>query len=181
MKKSSAVFSIILLVSLLSACNLPQTGGSAPDANAIATQVAETLAAAAQQTPLASPTAQSSLTPMYTPTTTLTPIPLPGSIEGSISGYPYGGSTPRLTIVAYEQEAPWNYYYIITEDGSTYYSMDSHPLLIPGTWLVVAYDASGNSGGCTTVVTILSDQSTTCDISDWASAYPAKKAGIPNP
>ena len=182
MKRILVIINPILLVSLLCACNLPQGTVVTPNADSIASQVAATLTQAAQQTPLVSPTTHPptlTSSPLYTPTITITPIPLPGSLEGIISGYPYG-SVPRLIIVAYEQEPPYNYAYVITEAGSTYY-FNSTDYLVPGPWLVVAYDASGNSGGCTTIVTIISNQSTNCNINDWASAYPLKKSGIPNP
>jgi hypothetical protein len=53
--------------------------------------------------------------------------------------------------------------------------------LIPGQWLVVAYDSSGNSGGCSGPVTVVSNQTVSCTINDWASAFPSKPSGVPNP
>jgi len=139
------------------------------------------------------PTSTQTTTPMPSPTPTIgpsatktitlaptnTPIPKPGSIAGAISGYPYG-SLPSLAIVAYGQEPPYNHSYIITNPGTTYYSM-STDYLIPGKFQVVAYDASGNSGGCTSMVTVISEQTVTCDINDWAGSYPPKPSSVPNP
>ena len=67
-----------------------------------------------------------------------TPIPKPGSIAGAISGYPYG-SLPGLAIVAFGQDPPYYYSYMITNPGATSYSMSSN-YLIPGPFQVVAYD-----------------------------------------
>jgi hypothetical protein len=108
-----------------------------------------------------------------------TPIPKPGSIAGAISGYPYG-SLPSLAIVAFGQQPPYYYSYMITNSGATSYSMSSS-YLIPGQFQVVAYDASGNSGGCPGMVTVISDQTVTCNITDWAGGYPGKPSGVPNP
>ncbi len=177
--------SLLALVVLLSGCNLPLFSASTPDANAVATSVhatflaltpAETKEVQATPTLEASPTPETP-TPDAKATRTKTPVGPPGPIEGSISGYPYG-AVPSLTIVAFEQEAPYNYSYFITASGSTYFSMTSE-WMIPGTWLVVAYDASGNSGGCPTIVRVTSNQSVTCNITDWAGSYPSKPAGVP--
>jgi hypothetical protein len=87
---------------------------------------------------------------------------------------------PSLAIVAYEQEPPYNYSYWITAPGDTYFSMTSN-YLIPGKYLVVAYDAAGNSGGCTSLVEVKSEETSNCSITDWAGSYPSKPAGVPNP
>jgi hypothetical protein len=189
-KFARSLLMVIFTTLLFSACNLPQTGSQGSGSVPVGTAVAETLAALTQsaqqspqasgQTPLAPPTLASlTQTPGKLPTTTITPIPKPGSIAGNISGYPYG-PVPRLAVVAYGQEPPYNYSYVITDSGSSYYSM-STSYLIPGKWLVVAYDSSGNSGGCPVLVTVISDQTVNCDITDWASSYRSKPSGVPNP
>jgi len=207
MKIKPQLFSAILLVTFLCACNLAKTGTPVPPTGVVATIVASTLQALTQvpsqtlfstptlhpsQTPLPTlmgpsptvPSPSASFTPTKTPTTTTTPIPSstpipqPGSIAGSISGYPYG-SIPSLTIVAYGQNPPFNYSYIITGSGS-YYSM-STDYLLPGPWQVVAYDAAGHAGGCPGLVTVISNQTVTCNISDWSSSYRSKPSGVPNP
>jgi hypothetical protein len=114
-----------------------------------------------------------------TPPPSSTPIPKPGSIEGAISGYPVG-SLPSLAIVAYGKDPPYYYSYIITTPGSSSYSMSSD-YLIPGMFQVVAYDSSGNSGGCPGLVTVISEQTVTCNITDWAGSYPPKPSSVPNP
>jgi hypothetical protein len=108
-----------------------------------------------------------------------TPIPKPGSIEGAISGYPYG-SQPSLAIVAFGQAPPNYYSYMITNPGVSSFSMSSN-YLIPGQFQVVAYDASGHSGGCPALVTVISEKTVTCDISNWGGGYPPKPSGVPNP
>jgi hypothetical protein len=197
----------LLLVSFLAACSLPQVNPTA-DTGIVATKVAETLAAftqAAKQTTLPSPTSPSSITPTAsmtltlepttttgfttTPTETInptvtkrpteTPTSLPGTIAGSIYGYPYG-SIPDLAIVAFGQEPPYNYSYMITAAGQTYFSMTTKYLL-PGHYQVVAYDSSGNTGGCVINLLVISDQTVTCDITNWGGGYPAKPSGVPNP
>jgi len=196
----------VLLVILLAACNLPLGGGTEPDAGAVATRVASTLAAltqSVQQTPSASSPSPTLEQPAYTQTPTLTatmgptntqivtftptatmeptntPIPAPGTIAGAISGYSWG-SVPRLVIVAYGQEPPYYYSYIITGAGDTHFTM-STDYLIPGHFQVVAYDASGHSGGCTVNVLVISNQSVNCNITDWGGGYRAKPSGVPSP
>ena len=198
----------ILLAILLTACNLPQGSGSGTDTGTVATRVAMTLAAltqSAQQTSLASPSSQTSIQPTITltptqepsattgptntPTATLhptetiaptnTPIPAPGTIAGSISGYPYG-SVPGLAIVAFGQEPPNNYSWLITGAGETYFSMSSS-YLFPGHFQVVAYDSSGHTGGCTVNVLVISNQTVNCNITNWGGGYPAKPSGVPAP
>ncbi|MGB8212162.1 MAG: hypothetical protein WCE68_01260 [Anaerolineales bacterium] len=210
MKKIIAIYVCILLLSSLCACNLQSAATPVgPDSNTVATGVALTLAAltqsASQQTPLASPTlAQPTNTQLValssptfrliaaltatilvtpTPTTTLaptsTPVPKPGTITGSISGYPYG-TLGSLAIVAFGQQAPYNYSYWITASGDTSYTMTSS-YLIPGQYQVVAYDSSGHIGGCPGLVAVVSQQTVTCDITDWGGGYPSKPFGVPNP
>lgn len=200
----------ILLIILLTACNMPQAGGTGTDTGTVATKVALTLAASTpsvQQTPLASPTSPSSSTlvqPTTTQTPTLTPTetagssptltptlhptntavpsstatPPPGTIAGNITGYPYG-SVPSLAIVAFQQEAPYHYWYWITAAGSSYYSMDGY--ISTGNYQVVAYDSSGHAGGCTVNVLVISNQTVNCNITNWGGGYPAKPSGVPSP
>jgi hypothetical protein len=129
------------------------------------------------------PTATLEPTNTKAPTETLRPTitstPAPGTIAGSISGYPYG-SVPGLAIVAFGQEPPYNYSWMISGLGETYFSMSSS-YLVPGHYQVVAYDASGHAGGCTVLVLVISDQTVNCDITDWSAAYPAKPSGVPSP
>ncbi len=182
---SSRLVISVLLVLLLAACNLPQGGGSGPGTGVVATKVALTLAALTQSAPLevlATPTLEQ---PTYTqiPTETQgptdTPIPGPGTIAGGIFGYPYG-AVPRLAIVAFGQEPPNNYSYLITASGETYYSMTTI-YLIPGHYQVVAYDSSGHRGGCTFNVLVITNQVVICDITNWGGGYPGKPSGVPNP
>ena len=201
MKKPFALFATIFVVCLGSACNLPKAenpGGLTSDI--AATIVASTLTALTQpvqETPSALPntaTPTDTLTPISTPTVTfasiptMTPtititlapttslIPKPGSIEGNIS-YPYG-SIPNLTIVAFGQNPPYYYSYMTTNLGDTSYSMGGQ-YLIPGPFQVVAYDTSGHTGGCPALVTVISEQTVNCDITNWGGGYPPKPAGVP--
>ena len=198
------------MISCLCACNLPNATTSGPvNTGAVATQVVLTMAVftqSAQPAPLSSPTLNQlssptpgrptstpttafspTLTPTIRPTATMTltlppsatPIPKPGSIAGAISGYPYG-SLPSLVIVAFGQEPPYYYSYLITSPGDTSFSMSSS-YLIPGQFQVVAYDSNGHSGGCPAMVTVISEQTVTCDISNWGSGYPPKPSKVPNP
>jgi hypothetical protein len=208
MKKHLLTFASVLLVSFICACNLQKAGTPAgTDTENVATIVMQTLAAytpSEQQTTVISPTQPqltntqpvspsptSTPTVAPTPTVTLTPdltltsagtntpIPKPGTIEGAISGYPYG-ALPKLVIVAFGKEPPYNYSYLITSAGDTSYSMSSS-YLIPGKFQIVAYDSSNHSGGCPAIVTVISDQSVTCNITNWGGGYPAKPSGVPNP
>jgi hypothetical protein len=196
MKKPIKFISTILFITLLCACNLPRNGTILPTPSTVATTALPTLPALTS-TQVPSPTSRlPSFTPTITPTLipmppsltttkaitatpSITPIPQPGTIAGSISGYPYG-SLPALAIVAYGQNPPNYYSYIITAPGSTTFSM-STDYLIPGPFQVVAYDASGNSGGCPGFVTVISNQTVTCTISDWVSSYRSKPSNVPNP
>ena len=195
----------LLLVILLAACNLPKGDVTGPDTGAVATKVALTLAAltqTAQQMPITSPASPTSdqptntqiptLTgttvptytqiptrlPTETPGPTNTPLSAPGTISGSISGYPYG-SVPGLAIVAFGQEPPYRYWYLLTAPGSTYYSMDGY--ITTGNYQVVAYDSSGHAGGCTVNVLVISNDTVNCDITNWGGGYQAKPSGVPNP
>ncbi len=196
------------LVLLLAACKFPQFGAATPDNDTVATMVAQTLTALAQpaqHTPLPSPTSPTLVPPTHTrtptqpptgtmgptitqipsliPTETVkptnTPIPAPGIIAGAILGYPYG-SLPSLAIVAFGQEPPYYYSWLITGTGATYFTMSSE-YLIPGHFQVVAYDASGRTGGCTVIALVISKQTVNCDITNWGGGYPAKPSDVPNP
>lgn len=177
MMKIRAILIGAIILGCLSACNLPLAGPTT-GVDAVASLVAATLQEMA--TPVASliPSALPTMPlPTSTPAATLTPTPgttttpLPGSIEGSISGYPYG-SIPKLTVVAFDKSSPYlRYWFWKTASGNTTYAMDGY--ITPGTYQVVAYDASGHAGGCTTLVTVVSDQKVNCDITDWAGSYPA--------
>jgi hypothetical protein len=198
------LISVFFLLFLLSACNLPgRESPTATPGNPLSTRVAATLTsffAGASPTPsqtsiTATPTETPPPTMTYTSTQTLipsltpsltrtqvpsqTPIPKPGTIAGGISGYPYG-SVPSLAIVAYLQTPPYNYSYWITAPGDTYFSMTSS-YLIPGKYLLVAYDAGGHRGGCTTIVEVKSEETSNCDITDWSGSYPDKPTNVPNP
>ena len=204
MNKPAKVFAILLFISLLCACSLPQSGitatvSSTPTIKAplillgltqspYQVPLSSSTFPASNHTPPSTPTLPSptlTLAPSLTPTEyltftpSITPIPQPGTIAGSVSGYPYG-SLPALAIVAYGQNPPYNYSYIITIPGSAYFSM-STDYLLPGPFQVVAYDISGNSGGCPGFVTVISNQTVNCTISDWASSYRSKPSGVPNP
>jgi hypothetical protein len=199
----AASFSIAIL---LAACNLPQGITNTPDLGTVSTKVALTLVALtqlAQQVPITSPgspiseqpvnTQNPTLTettePTYTqtptqlPTGTIaptnTPLSAPGTVAGSISGYPYG-ALPSLAIVAYGQEPPYYYSYMITGAGQTYFEMTTSYLL-PGHYQVVAYDSSGHAGGCNFNVMVVSNQTVNCDITNWGGSYRAKPSGVPNP
>ena len=210
MKRFFIIFVSALFSAPLCACNLvaSSTPGGI-DSGAVATQVAMTMAVftqSAQPAQLSSPTLQQvssptlgqptstqtitpspTLTPTAGPSATMTatlapsstPIPKPGSIAGGISGYPYG-SLPSLAIVAFGQDPPYYYSYMITNPGDNSYSMSSS-YLIPGQFQVVAYDASGHSGGCSGLVTVISEQTVTCNITHWGGGYPPKPSKVPNP
>ncbi len=202
MKKNTSISTSIFIIFWIGACNLQSAGtpiGTISDS--VATKVVLTLAAftqSAQGIPLASPTLEQptifqtvAVTPTSTPTVSLTPtmmqtltptdtpVPKPGVIAGDISGYPYG-SLPKLVIVAFDQEPPYNYSYWITAAGDTSYSMTSN-YLIHGKYQVVAYDSKNHTGGCLVFVRVISDQTVRCDISSWGGGYPAKPSGVPNP
>jgi hypothetical protein len=210
MKRQLRILVSALMISCLSACNLPGSPTQVQsNPGAVATQVALTLAVftqSAQSAPLSSPTLEQlssptlgqptstltvapspTLTPTAGPSATMTltlapsstPIPKPGSIAGTVSGYPYG-SLPGLAIVAFGQDPPYYYSYMITNAGTSSYSMSSS-YLIPGQFQVVAYDASGRSGGCPSLVTVISEQTVTCDITNWGGSYPSKPSSVPKP
>ena len=180
MKSLSRLMFVILLIVLLTACNMP-SGSSVDTVDEVATQVAQTLAAwsPAETTPAVEnilPTDTPS--PTMTETPEVTAVPDPGTISGTISGYPYG-SQPRLAIVAIGYSTG-NWTYVINVPGDTYFYLASQYLL-PGQYYVVAYDSSGNSGGCPGLVTVVSDETASCTISDWVSWYPARPSGVPVP
>jgi hypothetical protein len=196
----------LFLVILLAACSLQQANPIS-DSDLVATKVEATLAGLTQSALLTPATAMPSLTPLpptvtqaatlapsatigftATPTITMpptltmgvTPSPTPGlgTIAGSIIGYPYG-SVPALAIVAFGQKPPFNYWYWITGTGNTFFSMDGY--ITTGQYQVVAYDSSGHVGGCVVIVQVVTNQTVTCDISNWGGGYPSKPAGVPNP
>jgi hypothetical protein len=196
----------LIIVILLAACNLPQGGVNGPDSGTVSTKVALTLVAltqSAQQVPITSPGSPTSVQPAITQNPTLTgttaptftqipslpptetiaptntPLSAPGTIAGSISGYPYG-SIPKLAIVAFQQESPYNRGYVMTNAGETYYENSSN-WIIPGHFQVVAYDSSGHTGGCTSIVEVISNTTVTCNITNWGGGYPSKPSFVPNP
>lgn len=120
----------------------------------------------------------STLTPTLTPTTDLTATLEPGigSISGLINNYVFG-AIPQLTIVAFEQNPPYHYWYLILGAGNTGYSMDEY--ISSGKYQVVAYDQVGHKGGCISIVVVKKNQMATCDITDWTGIYPDKPAGVP--
>jgi hypothetical protein len=118
----------------------------------------------------------STITPSLTQGITYTPTPGYGSISGYIIGYPFG-NLPQLTIVAFEQQAPYHYWYWINGAGNTYFLMDGY--ISSGKYQVVAYDPSSYKGGCPTTLEVKNDEMVTCDITDWGGSYPDKPAGVP--
>jgi hypothetical protein len=180
MRKSSQFAFGLFLICALSACNLP-SGISGDTTDPVATSVAQTLAALpAGESTASVENVPSTDTPEPLPTETpqVTDIPAPGTISGTISGYPYG-SQPRLAIVAIGYSTG-NWTYVINVAGDTYFYLVSQYLL-PGQYYVVAYDSSGNSGGCPGLVTVVSDETASCTISDWVSWYPDRPSGVPVP
>jgi hypothetical protein len=196
----------ILLLLVLTACNMPQKDGSAPNITSVSTkagltpvevtqtaqqssspasptltvkQPTNTLTPTSTQTVRPTNTQAFTLTPTGTKEPTRTPIPDPGTIAGGIYGYPYG-SVPSLAIVAFGQEPPYNYSYWITVPGATNFAMSSS-YLIPAHYLVVAYDSSGHTGGCTVYVQVISNETVACDITNWGGGYPSKPSDVPSP
>jgi hypothetical protein len=196
----------LFLVILLAACTLQQANPIS-DSDLVATKVAATLAGLTQSallTPVTAPASPTPLKPTATQASTMapsatigftstatatlhptltvgaTPSPTPGlgTIAGSIIGYPYG-SVPALAIVAFGQEPPYNFWYWITGTGNTYFSMDGY--ITTGHYQVVAYDSSGRTGGCPAIVQVVTNQTVTCDISNWGGGYPSKPSIVPNP
>lgn len=187
------IFPIIALCFFLVACNVPLVDAdSTPDNGMLQTGIAGTLQALTpsespgsasvtatldrQSTPLQE--TPSAPTPTVSPTTDLTATLEPGigSISGTISNYPYG-AIPQLAIVAFEQDPPYHYWYLLLGSGGSFYSMDEY--ISSGKYQVVAYDPSGHKGGCPVVVTVKKDQMATCDITEWTGSYPDKPAGVP--
>ena len=210
MKRTFVIFISALLSSCLCACNLAAAATpDGANSGVVATEVVLTLAVftqSAQPALLSSPTLEQfssptqgqptstqtiapspTLTPTIGSTATMTltlapsatPIPKPGSIAGAISGYPYG-SLPSLAIVAFGQDPPYYFSYMITNPGDTSYSMSSS-YLIPGRFQIVAYDSSNHTGGCAAIMTVISEQTVTCDITNWGGGYPPKPSSVPNP
>jgi hypothetical protein len=167
---------VLLLLSVL-ACNVPRTGplpdGEGPSpAPGESPQASPTLG-----TPADTPTPSDTPRPTDTLPPTASPTPRTGAVQGGIYGYPYG-SIPKLVFVAFNQQNS-SYWYWIIAAGQSYYETDL--FISPGKYQVVAYDGSGHRGGCTTIVTVISDQTVQCDITDWGGSYPAKPAGVPSP
>jgi len=205
MNKKWSVYFVFILLIFLAACNLPgKPRPTATSGQSLATKVAATLTAyfvvnsptpsltstpptpTETLPPTLTFTSTQTLIPSLTPSLsrtevpTQTPIPKPGTIAGGISSYPYG-SVPRLAIVAFLQGPPYSTYsFWITAPGDTYFSMTSD-YLVPGKYLVVAYDADGHTGGCTTIVEVKSEETSNCDITDWSGSYPSKPGNVPSP
>jgi len=187
MRRAVSLLLIILILAALSACNL-QTAATtaAPNADDVATRVAATLQSLWTPTnpsaPLASPTAgapaaaatETSSGPTETSGPTATSS-IPGSISGSVIGYPYG-AVPALSFVAFGQDSS-SWFWWANGAGQTSFSTDN--FILPGKYLVVAYDHSGHAGGCPGVITVTSNTDTSCDVSNWAGSFPAKPASVP--
>jgi hypothetical protein len=182
MKKGFAAFASILFITVLVACNLPAGGtgtGTGPDE--IATTVAQTFEAmtvSAPQTPLDTPTLPptQSQAPSLTPTSTLTLTPAitstpePGSIIGDVKNYSYG-AIPVLKIIAFNQDTSYLMWWSWKNgEGMTSYAMNGY--IPPAHYQVVAYDAAGHAGGCTTIIEVKSNQTVRCDITNWGGSYP---------
>jgi hypothetical protein len=187
MKIQSVLFLILCL--LMTACNVPRpVVATETNPRDIETVVASTTQALTEQAAVSLPaptsTPTDSLPPTFTPTLTpnitFTPEPGFGFISGNIYGYPYG-NIPQLSIVAFGQQPPYNWWYLIIGAGSTFFSMDDggNPYVSSGKYRVVAYDSSGHTGGCTTIIEVKNNEMVTCDITNWGGGYPAKPAGIP--
>jgi len=97
------------------------------------------------------------------------PTVMLGIVAGGISGYPYG-SLPQLVVVAFSQDPPYYWYWAGTVAGQFYYTITGLP---PGDYQIVAYDDAKHAGGSPAIVTVIAGQTTTADISDWASSWPA--------
>lgn len=182
MKMRTILYLVFCL--LLTSCNLPGSDGNTDDQAQIETIVAATAHVLTLQSGSSTQTFLPASTDFLQPTITLTkapeisstPEPGFGSISGSISSYPYG-SVPQLAIVALEQQAPYHYWYLITNAGNTYFSMDGY--ISSGRYQVVAYDPSGHTGGCLTIVEVKNNEMVVCNIIDWSGTYPAKPVGVP--
>jgi hypothetical protein len=178
---------VFILAILVASCGQAPAATSTVDT--VATIVAATMQALTPQNALETPTAAPALpelTATVTPITTtanplesgtpsITATPGMGIVTGGVYGYPYG-SIPRLIFVAFNQDnRHWNY--VINVAGLSYYSID----LTEGKYQIVAYDAAGHAGGCTTIVTVKDKETVTCDITNWNGSYPAKPGDAPNP
>ena len=102
------------------------------------------------------------------------PLTGSGSISGGIYGYPYGG-LPTMYVVAFNQTTGY-WYWVGTAPGVAWYSFDEVPA---GRYQVVAYDITGNAGGCQTIVIVSGGSASTCDCNDWGGGYPGMPGGIP--
>ncbi len=179
-------FTFLFLLALwLAGCNLPVANPQTPDL--LQTSVAATFTAVFEpHIPLATPEPGVQFTPTPFPTMTLaftntpfatnTPEPAIGSLAGAIVAYPFGG-TPRFTVVAYEQDPPYHYWYWVTAPGATYYSMDNY--VTAGRYQVLAYSSDGPRGGCLTIVQVKKNETAVCDITDWLGSYRDKPSGVP--
>jgi hypothetical protein len=101
-----------------------------------------------------------------------TPLTGSGSISGGIYGYPYG-ALPTMYVVARNQDTGY-WYWVGTAPGVAWYSFDELPA---GHYQVVAYDISGNAGGCPNIVLVSGGSAATCDCNDWSGGYPPKPSG----
>jgi hypothetical protein len=183
------IICMLFLFLTVTACNMPQpavdNGDEQSQIETLVAVTSEALTLQAVPPPITSETPgnttptdtiEPTITFTITPDVTNTPEPGFGSISGSIVGYPYG-SIPQLSIVAFEQTAPYHYWYLILAAGSSYFSMDGY--VSTGKYQVVAYDSSGHAGGCTSLVQVKNNETVSCDISNWGAGYPAKPAGVP--
>ncbi len=91
-----------------------------------------------------------------------------GTIEGEISGYPYG-SLPEMAVIFFSQSTKY-WYWIGTTAGQIYFSINDLP---PGDYQVVAYDGSGHAGGVPNIVKVTAGQSTYVILKDWVGTYPS--------
>jgi hypothetical protein len=174
---------LLALGILVAACGQPTP--ATPPVDAVATIVAATMDSLTPQNVLDAETLPAGQTDaetatqtppaVETGTPTITATPGAGLVSGGVFGYSYG-ALPRLVVVAFnEDHLHWNY--VITDPGSSYYSME----LTEGKYQIVAYDADGHAGGCITIATVKDKQTATCDITDWTGTYPLKPNEAPNP
>lgn len=209
MNKTRNALLLILLWTLLTACNLPLTTAtpnseytsppvmptSGVDTNLLATVVAATLQAltpaatstlalpSPTSTPAITDTPTATLTPTatFTPPATSTSTPTETPSPGTISGgiYGYPYGSVPRLVIVAFNQEKPYYWWLIIPAGSTWYSMDK--FIPPGKYQVVAYDAAGHAGGCPSIVTVKGGQTATCDITDWSGGYRAKPSDVPTP
>ena len=103
--------------------------------------------------------------PNYSPAATT------GSIAGTVYHYP-GSADARLTIVAFNQDTGYWYYFKPAAGGRTF-SLDNLP---PGRYQLVAYDTHGRAGGAPSLVTVVAGQTAYADVTNWNGSYPANPA-----